>query len=296
MLPLLQCIADGDAHRVRDVADRLAKSFELTEEELSKKLPSGQQSIFTNRVAWSKSHLKMAGLIENPSRGVIRLSDTGRLLLDSPPSRIDIKYLADRYPSYVEFRKKVQDDDSSVGPPATEEATPKEQIDLAYKKLRNALAKDLLDRVKASSPTFFEDLVVHFLVAMGYGGTLADAGQRIGRSGDGGVDGIIKEDRLGLDLVCIQAKRWKETVGRPIVQAFVGSMDYYKAKKGVLITTSNFTADAQDYIRWIEAKRVVLIDGEMLADYMIDLNVGVNVLETYQVKRVDYDFFNEEED
>ena len=199
------------------------------------------------------------------------------------------------YPTYLEFVKKTPETDHSNGENHEDEAkTPKEVIDSAYKTLRAALAKELLEKVRSSSPLFFEEIVVRLLVAMGYGGSLADAGQRIGKSGDGGIDGIIKEDRLGLDVVCIQAKRWESTVGRPVVQAFVGSMEMYRARKGVLLTTSGFSSDALDYVNRIESKKVVLIDGETLSDLLIDYNIGVSVAETYLVKKVDLDFFNEE--
>ncbi len=294
MLPLLELVSGGEDHLMKDVTLGLADRFKLTEDERRQLLPSGQQTIISNRVAWAKAHMKMAGLLENPVRGYIRISPLGRELLSSKPPKINLRTLR-QYPSYLEFVKKT---------PATEGSeeenhgdgskTPKEVIDAAYKILRAALAKELLERVRGSTPQFFEEIVVRLLVAMGYGGSLTDAGPRIGRSGDGGVDGIIKEDRLGLDIVCIQAKRWESTVGRPVVQAFVGSMEMYRARKGVLLTTATFSADALDYVNRIESKKVVLIDGATLSDLMIDYNIGVSVAETYLVKRVDLDFFNEE--
>jgi restriction system protein len=289
MLPLLEAVADGRDHVMRDITHRLSDRFGLTEDERRQKLPSGQQGIMSNRVAWAKAHLKMAGLLENPVRGSVRISPAGKEVLNRKPTQIDMKFLR-QFPAYAEFTKK------PPIPVPDEATTPKELMDSAYKTLREALAEDLLEQVKAASPRFFEETVVKLLVAMGYGGSLADAGQRIGRAGDGGVDGIIKEDRLGLDIVCIQAKRWEGTVGRPVVQGFVGSMDYYRARKGVLLTTSSFTADAQDYVNRIEAKKVVLIGGESLAELMIDFGIGVSVSDTYVVKKLDNDFFNEEDD
>lgn len=294
MLPLLELVSDGEDHLMKDVTRGLADRFELTEDERRLLLPSGQQTITSNRVAWAKAHMKMAGLLENPVRGYIRISPLGRELLQKKLLKIDLRILR-QYPSYLEFVRKTPTPDPAEGENHVDESkTPKEVIDAAYKTLRAALAKELLEKVRTSSPQFFEEIVVRLLVAMGYGGSLTDAGQRIGRSGDGGVDGIIKEDRLGLDVVCIQAKRWESTVGRPVVQAFVGSMEMYRARKGVLLTTSTFSADAQDYINRIESKKVVLIDGATLSDLMIDYNIGVSVAETYLVKRVDLDFFNEE--
>ena len=294
MLPLLELVADGKDHLMKDVTRGVASRFELSADERRQLLPSGQQTIISNRVAWAKAHMKMAGLLENPVRGYIRISSVGRELLEKKPGRIDLRILR-QYPSYLEFVKKSQTSDQTGDENhVSEPKTPKEVIDSAYRTLRAALAKELLEKVRASSPQFFEEVVVRLLVAMGYGGSLIDAGQRIGRSGDGGVDGIIKEDRLGLDVVCIQAKRWESTVGRPVVQAFVGSMEMYRARKGVLLTTSSFSTDAEDYVNRIESKKVVLIDGETLSDLMIDYNIGVSVAETYLVKKVDLDFFNEE--
>lgn len=296
MLPVLLAIEDGNDHRMRDVTRWVVDHFGLTDEERGQLLPSGQQSIISNRVAWSKTHLKMAGLLENPIRGSIRLSPLGKTVLAKKPNRIDMKFLR-QFPAYLDFVKK-----SQVAEPVNEPTngetpkTPTELLASAYKTLRSALAKELLDRVRNSSPQFFEEIVVKLLVAMGYGGSLADAGQRLGKSGDGGIDGIIKEDRLGLDVICIQAKRWEGTVGRPVVQAFVGSMEMYRARKGVLLTTSAFSPEAGEYVNRIESKKVVLIDGETLAELMIDHNVGVAVADTYLVKKVDYDFFNEEAD
>jgi restriction system protein len=294
MLPLLELVSDGKDHLMKDVAHGLADRFELSEHERRELLPSGQQTIISNRVAWAKAHMKMAGLLENPVRGYIRISEAGRELLDTKPPKINLRLLR-KYPSYLDFVRKTPETGSEEGDNHKDESkTPKEVIDSAYKTLRAALAKELLERIRTSSPQFFEKIVVRLLVAMGYGGSLADAGQRIGKSGDGGIDGIIKEDRLGLDVVCIQAKRWESTVGRPAVQAFVGSMEMYHARKGVLLTTSNFSSDALDYVNRIESKKVVLIDGETLSDLMIDYNIGVSVAETYLVKKVDLDFFNEE--
>ncbi len=295
MLPILEVVSDGRDHLMRDVTRAVADRFGLSAAERAEMLPSGQQTIISNRVAWAKTHMKMAGLLENPVRGFIRLSPAGRKALDQKPGQIDLKFLR-QYPSFIEFTRKSAQPDSATEPEVSLTKTPKELIDEAYKSLRNALAKELLERVKAGSPRFFEEMVVKLLVAMGYGGSLADAGKRIGGTGDGGIDGIINEDRLGLDVVCIQAKRWEATVGRPVVQGFVGSMDYHRARKGVLVTTSSFSGEARDYVTRIEGKKVVLIDGETLADLMIDYNVGVSVADTYLVKRVDFDFFNEDED
>ena len=219
-------------------------------------------------------------------------------VLETEPARVDMKYL-ERYPEFVAFRTKRNRSDGDRSPDisfpqneAVENETPEEAIEAAHQRLRNELAEELLQQIMACSPAFFERLVVDLLLRMGYGGTRKDAGQAIGRSGDGGIDGIIKEDRLGLDAIYIQAKRWEGSVGRPEIQKFVGALQGQRARKGIFITTSSFTRDATNYASMIENK-VVLIDGEMLAKLMIDSNVGVSAIVTYDIKRVDSDYFTE---
>ncbi|WP_435020594.1 restriction endonuclease [Tundrisphaera sp. TA3] len=295
MLPLLRILEDGQTRPMREVTKLVADAFQLTEEERGMMLPNGQQSIISNRVAWAKTHMKMAGLIENPNRGQVRLSDLGRSILAEKPTSIGMKSLR-RYPSYLAFIGKSQPDPEVVIDDTVieEKATPLELIDAAYRTLRQATTEDLVSRLKSSSPAFFEDVVVRLLMAMGYGG-VAGQGTVTGKSGDGGIDGVIQQDKLGLDIVCIQAKRWDGPVGRPVVQGFVGSMDYVKAKKGVVMTTSTFTREAQDFVHRIEAKRVVLIDGDRLADLMIEHNLGVTTTKVYELKEVSNDFFDESE-
>jgi restriction system protein len=293
MLPLLEVLADGDTHRVRDLTDQLASQFGLTQEERQRMLPSGQQTYAANRAGWANTYLKKAGLIESPSRGVVRISDQGRRVLRQKPDRIDNQFLK-KYQSFNEFIGRGERDVESAEPQPKETKTPDEVLEQSFRDLRNALADELLEQVRGCSPTFFERLVVDLLVAMGYGGSLADAGQAVGRSGDGGIDGIIKEDKLGLDVVCIQAKRWERTVGRPEVQAFAGSMEGFRARKGVLITSSTFSKEAEDYVSHIERK-IVLIDGKRLAELMIDHDIGVATSRAYTVKRVDLDYFVEDE-
>jgi restriction system protein len=258
-------------------------------------LPSGQQSVLANRVGWAKTHLKKAGLLDNPKRGYVTISERGKQVLAQKPERIAIGFL-NQFPEFKEFRTKTtteQDEEPTTQGTTTQ--TPEEQLEASYRALRQALAEDLLEKVKASTPAFFERLVVELLVAMGYGGSLEDAGQAVGRPHDGGIDGIIKEDKLGLDAICIQAKRWEDTVvGRPVVQSFAGSMEGHRARKGVLITTSSFSKDAQEYVARIERK-IVLIDGQTLAQLMIDHDIGVSTARTYTLKRIDSDYFSEEE-
>ncbi len=298
MLPLLHLLADDRDHRVKECASRLALEFGLSGDEREQLLPSGRQSTLDNRVGWAATYLAKAVLVERPSRGVLRITDRGHDVLASKPPRIDNQYLT-RFPEYVAFRRRDPDASSSQQKStksheqtAGDVQTPAELMNEAYQRLRQALADDLLAQIKQAPPSFFEQLVVDLLVAMGYGGSRADAGQAVGRSGDGGVDGIINEDRLGLDVVYIQAKRWDQAIGRPAVQAFAGSLEGHRARKGVFITTSTFSRDAHDYVTRIE-KRIVLIDGERLARYMIDHGVGVLDVTTYPVRRIDVDYFGE---
>lgn len=237
--------------------------------------------------------MKNAGLLTQPGRGLIRITPEGQAALAQKPSKIDKAFL-DRYPTFVAFYKKGQPTDATAVPPLPSNETPEEALEASVQALRSALADELLERLKTCTPQFFERLVVQLLVAMGYGGSLADAGQAVGRSGDEGIDGIIKEDKLGLDVVCLQAKRWQGTVGRPVVQAFAGSMEGMRARKGVLITTSTFSKEAQEFVGKIERK-IVLIDGERLAELMIDHDIGVTTARTYTVKKMDLDYFMDED-
>ena len=292
MLPILKFYADGQEHSFHEAVEAVAKDFNLTDQERKEMLPSGQQEIFDNRIGWARTYMKKAGLIEAPRRGVNRITPRGLDVLKKKPDRIDVNYLA-QFKEFKEFRAlrhTRQEDESEV---ETNNKTPEESLESAYQKIRNDLAADLLQRMKTCSPTFFERLVVEVIVKMGYGGTRQDAGKAVGKSGDGGIDGIIKEDKLGLDAIYIQAKRWDNTVGRPEIQKFVGALTGQRAKKGLFITTSEFSADAEDYVSRIDAK-VVLIDGETLAQLMIDHNVGVSTVNTYELKKVDSDYFAEE--
>jgi restriction system protein len=295
MLPLLEAIADGQDHAIPDVTSRLASRFNLDEIEREEMLPSGQQTVVANRVAWAKTYLKKAGLLVNPERGRVRITDEGQAVLRQKPTMIDRRFL-EQYPSFKAFvsgdGENGETRTSGAAAEAEDTRTPEEAIEDAYLDLRNALADDVLDRVKACSPQFFESLVVRLLVAMGYGGSLKDAGEAVGRTGDDGIDGIIKEDMLGLDVLCVQAKRWDGSVGRPIVQAFAGSMEGFRARKGVLITTSTFSKDAREYVSRIERK-IVLIDGKRMAQLMIDHNIGVTTTRAYVLKRPDSVFFED---
>lgn len=290
MLPLLRMAADGHEHSLAEARDLLAVEFKLSDAEREEPLPSGRQSKFANRVAWAKSYLQQAGLLLTPRRGHFQISDRGREVLKRAPARIDIKFL-EQYPEFVEFRTPKADTDevpSEAPSNQVEPETPEETLETAHLKMKGGLASELLNRVKAASSQFFERLVVELLLEMGYGGSRRDAGQAIGKAGDEGIDGVISEDRLGLDVVYLQAKRWDGTVGRPDIQRFVGALHGKRAKKGVFITTGSFSAEAIGYVDHIDPK-VVLIDGRRLAELMIDFDVGVNTVATYNVKRVDSD-------
>ncbi len=297
MLPFLQTLEDGAERSMREMGDLLAAKFSLTESELQELLPSGQAKLFSNRVAWAKTHLKNAGLVDNPTRGRVRISELGRSVLTQAPATVDMKFLR-QYESYQRFTGQIKEseDDSTdtIGIiPALDDRTPLELFESSYAKLRAALAEELLDKLIECSPQFFEQIVVKLLHAMGYGGQFGE-GRVTNYSHDGGIDGVISEDKLGLDVVCIQAKRWQGTVSRPTVQSFVGSMDLIRAKKGVVITTSDFSRDAYEFVDRIEGKRVVLMNGKQLAQFMIDHDVGVSVTGAYMLKEVSNDFFEED--
>jgi restriction system protein len=294
MLPLLKLAGDGHPHSLAEAREALALEFKLTQAEREELLPSGSQAKFANRVAWAKSYLQQAGLLLSPKRGHFQVTERGQAVLKSPPARIDIKFL-EQYPEFVEFRTPKQDEVEQ--PPASpttnhDTETPEEAFEVAHQKMTASLASEVLTRVKAASPEFFERLVVELLLKMGYGGSRSDAGQAVGKSGDEGIDGIISEDRLGLDIVYLQAKKWDGTVGRPEIQKFVGALHGKRARKGVFISTGAFSADAIAYVEHIDPK-VVLIDGKRLAQLMIDFEVGVSTARTYSVKRIDSDYFEE---
>lgn len=295
MLPFMQHIADGQEHTTTEIHDGLAKLFTLTDEEANQYLPSGNQKIFYNRVFWAKAHLKMAGLIENIKRGHFKITQLGKDALDKKPKEINLKYLK-QFPGYLENAGRTKEDEKTIEPVVDLEIkeTPEEILANNFLKIRKNLALELLSKVKTCTPAFFENLVVELLVKMGYGGTIKEAGKATRLTSDGGIDGIIKEDKLGLDFIYIQAKRWdNQSVGRPDIQSFVGALDGQRATKGVFITTSKFADTAQEYVKTI-TKKVILIDGEQLTNYMIDYGLGVSTFTTYELKKVDNDYFGDE--
>jgi restriction system protein len=298
MLPLLEALADGREHDVRELRDTIAQRLGVPDADREELLPSGKQPVYDNRIGWAKTYLDKAALLQTVRRGVYQITDRGRTVVAERPARVDVTYLS-RFPEFEEFRRRPEQESTDsqeaivLRPIPIPSATPQEALDAAYQQLRRGLEAEVLAAVKATTFRFFERLVVELLVKMGYGGSLKDAGKAIGRSGDDGLDGVIKEDHLGLDAIYIQAKRWQNTVGRPEIQAFAGSLEGVRGRKGVFITTSSFSSEAKEYVSRIE-KKIVLIDGPLLAALLIDFNIGVTSVNTYEVKRVDTDYFSEE--
>jgi restriction system protein len=288
MLPLLELAGDSKEYKLAEAIELLAAHFNLTDTERRELLPSGKQARFSNRVGWSCTHLKKAGLLAYPARGKFQITQRGLDILAQKLPRISTSILK-QFPEYLEFIG------ATPNSPITSsllEQTPDEVMASAYEELRQNLAQELLERIKTASPGFFERLTIELLVKMGYGGSLVDAGMAIGKTGDEGIDGIIKEDRLGLDVIYVQAKRWNNTVGRPEIQQFVGALAGKGANKGIFITTSKFSEQAKSYLP--ANVKVVLIDGEQLANYAIEVNLGVSVVSEYQIKRLDFDYFEGE--
>lgn len=296
MLPVLKLAQDGQIHRFRDAIEKLAVEFSLTDEERRELLPSGSQAVFDNRVGWARSYLKQAGLLSSPKRGYFQITQSGKELLESGIDRIDNSVL-EQFDDFQEFKNRKRKRDitqntESVASSVSSDQTPEDQIASAYKAIRSNIETEILSNIMNSSPAFFERLVIDLVIRMGYGGSRSDAGKAIGRSGDGGIDGIINEDKLGLDVIYLQAKRWEGSVSRPEIQKFAGALQGQRARKGIFITTSNFTDQAIDYVRMIDTK-IILIDGERLASLMFDYSVGVATSGVYELKKIDSDYFEE---
>lgn len=296
MLPLVQFAADNKPHKIKEAILHISDFFKLSEEERALMLPSGAEAIIDNRVRWARFHLKKAGVFNDPQRGQFQITKRGLDLLEKKPSEINMKVL-EQYEEYRSIKKSTSNLEEEVTETVHLEneikITPEESIDFGYKQLKDALTEDLNKQLKTISPAFFEKLVVELLVKMGYGGSLKEAGEVRGKSGDEGIDGIIKEDKLGLDAIYVQAKKWEGNVGRPEIQKFAGALMGQKAKKGIFITTSGFTKDAIDFVKSIES-RIVLIDGIKLSELMIEYDLGVNTVREVKIKRLDSDYFMEE--
>ncbi|OGW39095.1 MAG: restriction endonuclease [Nitrospirae bacterium RBG_13_39_12] len=288
MLPLLKILADEQEHSFRDSIENLAQFFKLSAEERKELLPSGQQKVFDNRIGWARTYLKKAGLMESTRRGFFKITKLGLDALKQNPPEINVKFL-EQYPEFIEF-KQIRKEKVSSEIEEIDKQSPEDLVVAGYQKIRQELADELLAQIKSCSPEFFEKLLVELLVKMGYGGSRKDAGKAIGKTGDEGIDGIIKEDKLGLDTIYIQAKRWENTVSRPEIQKFAGALQGHRAKKGIFITTSSFSKEALDFVSKIDSK-IILIDGEHLTQLMIDYDIGVSKIASYDIKKIDTDYF-----
>lgn len=303
MLPVLKRAASGAPIRVPEVEDGIASEFSLSDDEREQMLPSGRQKVLHNRIHWAKFYLSKAGLVATPQRGYFQATEAGRKLLATNPLRIDVDLLLG-YPAFAEFQQsstnKNRDSDGVTGGTPTtslvSNTTPEEQVEAAYDEVLSVLRTELLERILQNSPSFFEHVIVDLLIAMGYGGSRRSAATQLGRTGDGGVDGVINEDRLGLDRLYVQAKRYAppNTIGRPDVQGFLGSLVGLGATKGVFVTTSSFSLQATEFVRHLP-QRIILIDGDRLADLMIEHDIGVRLNRAIEFKRIDEDFFAEDE-
>lgn len=294
LLPLLKMVSDKQPHSLRSLYEKLSDEFGLSHEERAELLPSGSQSIIENRIGWAKTYLKKAGLLEYPKRGYAQITPRGLELLTRNYKELKARDLR-QFDEFQEFTNQTYDSNTAAYPTeqvASDDATPTEAIEAAYQRLRAELASEIMSQIKDSSPIFFERLVVDLMIKMGYGGSRKEAGEATRPSADGGIDGIIREDRLGLDTIYLQAKRWDNVVGRPEIQKFAGALQGERAKKGVFITTSSFSREAKEYVNNVDSK-IVLIDGERLTGLMIDFGVGVSTRQVFEVKQLDSDYFSE---
>jgi len=292
MLPLLKYSADGIEHSFREAVEKMAIFFGVNDNERSELLPSGKQPIFDNRVGWAKTYLTKAHLLELPKRGYLKITKRGINLLKKPPLEITSKFL-EQFEEFKKFTTQKKDHQTDCSPAtmlSNNDLTPDDILSKAYIELKESIELEVLEQIKSVSPMFFEQLVIDLLVSMGYGGNRQDAARAVGKSGDGGIDGIINEDRLGLDVIYIQAKRWDNVVGRPEIQKFAGALEGQRARKGIFISTSSFTKEAVDFARNIQ-KKIILIDGKGLSKLMVEHNVGVSVVGTYEIKKLDLDYF-----
>lgn len=298
MLPVLKSLSDGKEHSNGEISEAVVKCFDLSEEEKSRLLPSKKQPVIINRLRWATSYLKQAGLIEAVKRGIYKITDEGITVIESNPEKINVNFLM-KYPSFAIFRQgKSNSDQAEEAKAVTEdtcssEKTPEEYIEFGINSVNQSLKQELISTIKKCSPYFFERLVVDLLLAMGYGGSRQEAGRLTNKGSDEGIDGIINEDKLGLDVIYIQAKKWEGSVSRPEIQKFAGALQGKRASKGIYITTSCFTKEAHEYARSITS-RIILIDGDKLAELMVEYDVGVNAVQVFKLKKIDSDYFIEE--
>lgn len=296
MRPILKAIADGKECSLSICADRIAKDLNLTTQDMEELLPSARQTVLYNRVGWSKFYMSKAGLIEVTKRGFFKITERGITVLKSNPEKVDNTVLI-KFKEFADWKQKSSETELDAKSSNDSEKTsknPEELIERSHATLTAALRSEVLDNVLQLSPSFFERLIIDLLLAMGYGGGRLEMGKSLGKSGDGGVDGVIKEDELGLDLIYVQAKRYEpgNTIGRPAIQGFSGSLDGFNASKGIFVTTSTFAQTAVDYTEKV-SKRIILIDGNRLADLMIKHNVGVRIKNVFEIKKIDEDYFVE---
>jgi restriction system protein len=293
MLPLLKWLSDGKPHTARETYNHLSQLFNLTADEMSQELPNSNQPIIENRIGWAKTYLKKAGLVNNTQRGIWQISEQGSRFLQANPTKLTNQELLN-IPEFLSFKQLSHSSENQTKQAEvdTDENTPTELMDSSYQKIRETLAAELLNCIKACSPAFFERLVVDVMLALGYGGSRHDTGKATRLTKDGGIDGIIQEDKLGLDMIYLQAKRWETTVGRPDIQKFAGALQGERAKKGVFITTSDFSCEAINYVKHLDVK-IILINGARLAELMIDYNVGVSTRQVYEMKQIDSDYFED---
>jgi restriction system protein len=292
MLPVLKTLGDKKEHRLSEVIENIIKEFKLTEKDQKELLPSGTEPILGNRVRWARLYLDKAGLLESTQRGAYKITEKGLRVLKEKPSEINVAYLK-QFPDFMEFKEPKEGKNDTVEKKSDDSLNPMEMLESSYQRIKNELAADLMQEIKKATANFFENTIVELVVKMGYGGSRKDAGQAIGKSGDEGIDGIIKEDRLGLDAIYLQAKKWEGTVGRPEIHKFVGALKGQAANKGIFITTSTFSKEAMEYAARIDSPKIVLIDGKKLAELMIEHNVGVSEVTNYEIKKIDLDYFAE---
>jgi restriction system protein len=294
MLPILELMSDKKERDIRSIVSFICDKFNLTDEERTELLPSGSQEIIINRVSWSKTYLNKAKLLVSPRRAKFVITEQGLRILASKPKRIDIKFLRELPDFKGWYLRSSKKDNSNIKQEEDIETgkTPEELLGYSFNQLKNELAAELIEKIKNCSAGFFEWLVIDLLIKMGYGGSKKEAGKIVGKSGDGGIDGIIKEDKLGLDTIYVQAKKWDATVPIGHVRDFAGSLLSKKSKKGIFISTSNYPKGAYDFVSSIEPK-IILIDGKELAELMIEYNVGVTTKNCYEVKRMDSDYFED---